>query len=427
MSYLLGFIDYERSSGWKYNGAAFSLDRVHALLAEIGDPHRAGKYVHVAGTNGKGTVSSIVAKTLTLAGSSTGLFTSPHLLGFRERIRIDGRAISRSDIVEGVGRIRAAVGNASGLTFFEVWTALAFDYFRRRGTDISVMEVGMGGRLDTTNVITPEVSVITSLSMDHRGILGNTLAEIAGEKAGIIKPGVPVVTAPQPPEAIQVIERVALSSGARIIRVGKDVTFSIHDNRLDYHGITWHIEDIDIPIGGGTRFVNGAVALAALEVLADSVSGITSGLARRGIETVKWPGRFQKIAEKPEVIVDGACNIDAMRDVCSSMTARCPRETTVALVAMCRDKDVAEVIAELAGCASRFVVTKVDNPRMVDPEKLASYIPGDVETIVESDAGIAYRKARDLAGTDGTVIATGSLYLVGDVLRRTGIHSIERI
>lgn len=428
MSFLYGFIDYERSSGWKYSDASFNLDRMRGLLDSLGNPHRNRRFVHVAGTNGKGSVSAIIAKALTLAGMRTGLYTSPHLIDFRERIRVDGRAISREDVIEGVVRLTHAAVSTPGLTFFEVWTALAFDYFRHAKTDAAVLETGMGGRLDATNVVVPDISVITSISMDHQGILGDTPTAIAREKAGIIKPGVAVVTAPQTDDVTHVLDHAASDNGSAIVYVGTNVTFRVAGDRLFYSGTDWNIDDVNVPIGGAvSRFTNTAVALAALEQLSRTYTELTADSAREAVETVRWPGRFETVAHHPEVIVDGACNTDAIRDVIESIGKRFDRENTVALVAMCRDKNAAETLPMLARKASRFVVTAVDNPRMFTPESLSRFVPSDVGTIVESNVERALAQAVECAGENGLVIVTGSLYLVAEVMKAYGIDSIETI
>jgi len=427
LGFLYGFIDYERSSRWKYDDEHFDLGRVKRLLADLGDPHRRGRFVHIAGTNGKGSVAAFVANTLVRAGYRTGLYTSPHLLTFRERIRIDGVMMSREDVVEGVERIRDAVGRYAGSTFFEVWTALAFDFFARRSADVSVIEAGMGGRLDTTNVVVPDVSVITPVSMDHIGILGDTLAVIAREKAGIVKPGVPVVSAPQVPEALDVIRDISSGKGSGLTVTGTDTRFGIRDGRLWYEGIGWRLDDIAVPLQGMMQFENAATALTVLETLADAGYRIDSGTAKKGVETVRWPGRLHRVASKPEVLVDGACNSAAMEEVCRYVSGQSPRERTVAVIALCRDKEAGKLLSLASACAARLVLTCVDNPRAMAPGELAALVSTDTAVTVEPTVEKAMREAVLLAGKDGLVIAAGSLYLVGEVLRLYGFESFDRI
>lgn len=426
-SFLYGFIDYERTPRWKYDTEHFNLDRVEEYLAALGSPHRHGWYIHIAGTNGKGSVAAMTARALKTAGFRTGLYTSPHLVSFRERIRVDGRAMTREDVVRGVERIREATGHYEGLTFFEVWTALAFDHFRFAETDAAVIEVGMGGRLDTTNVIMPDVSVITSISMDHAGILGSTIEAIAREKAGIIKPGIPVVSAPQYPEVESVLAKTAAESGSELLVVGKDIGFEIANDRINYSGIKWKLDDVAVPLYGRAQRSNAALALAALEVLSRNGRAIETVLAREGVETVRWPGRLQLIARNPDVVVDGACNIDAMNEVCSFASAQASRESTVAVVAMCRDKDIRGVLEKIDRCAGKLVLTEVENPRALEAGKLAEFAPSGSDFTVEPDTGEALRRAVEAAGSGGLVLVTGSLYLVGDVLKRFDILNDEII
>jgi len=427
LEFLYGFIDYERTPRWKYDDEHFDLTRMAGYLESLGGPHRTGRFVHVAGTNGKGSVAAMVAKALFLSGHRTGLYTSPHLISFRERIRIDGVSIPEREVVEEVVRIKEATARFRGLTFFEVWTALAFDYFARGSVDVSVIEAGLGGRLDATNVVTPDVSVITSVSMDHRGILGETLGKIAAEKAGIIKPGVPVVSALQKPEVSAVIEEKAAEAGAELVVVGRDVEFHESGNGLCYRGKMWSLEDVAVPLGGAFQMENAAVALAVLETLASRGIGVTAESAREALETVKWPGRLHVVSENPDVIVDGACNTSAMGRVCDFISSRRAKEKTVAVVAMCRDKEVEEVLSVLGGCVSRFIVTEVDNPRMLGAEVLAGKIPPHIPWKAVPDPAGALDEAVSAAGNDGQVVATGSLYLVGEVLKHYGVERIEKI
>jgi dihydrofolate synthase / folylpolyglutamate synthase len=421
LDFLYGFVDYERTFGWKYNQSNFTLDNISTLLAALGDPHTRGWFVHVAGTNGKGSVCAMIASTLREAGLKVGLYTSPHLVTFRERIRVNGRVITRREVVEAAARIRKASEVIPGLTFFDVWTALAFDYFARRGVDASVIEVGMGGRLDSTNVITPAVSIITPVSMDHRGRLGETPAEIAVEKAGIVKPGIPVVSAPQTPDVAEVISRAAAENGSDLVVVGRDAAFGGSDGVLAYHGRHWTIDRVRTPLAGDFQLANAATALAALEILSSLGYPITADDARRGIERARWPGRLETIARNPEIVVDGACNIDAMTVAVRNINARSPREKTVAVAAMCRDKDIAEVLAILGKAASRIVFTQARNPRALDAGELAAKAPAGIEAFIEPDPAEALKRASMLAGKDGLVLVAGSLYLVGEVFRLYGI------
>lgn len=421
LRFLYSFVDYERRTGWKYTSDHFNLDRLREYLHTLGDPHKHSRFIHIAGTNGKGSVAAMTASALTQAGFKTGLFTSPHLTTFRERIRVNGSIISQKDVVKAVGRIKDTVGLFKDLTFFEVWTALAFVHFAESGLDISVIETGMGGRLDATNVITPEVSVLTSISIDHHGILGNNFEQIAIEKAGIIKPGVPVISAPQEKEVSEVIEAKADDMGAELTMLGRDVRYDTINSSISYSGVRWRLGSVSVPLEGMMQFENAALAIAVLEALAGNGFPVDESSVRRGIEAVDWPGRLQYVAEKPAVIVDGACNIEAMTAVVDYLKSKYSPEQTVAVVGMCVDKDIRGVLDVLGRAASRFVCTRVENPRAIRADELAEQSPRNVETVVREDPVAALEHAVALAGCDGVVIATGSLYLVGDVLGYYGI------
>lgn len=425
LRFLYSFVDYERNNGWKYDDRHFNLDRVREFFHAIGDPHTKGRYVHVAGTNGKGSTAAMTASALTAAGYRTGLYTSPHLITFRERIRIDGVLISPEEVVEGVERIRLPLSRFPGLTFFEVWTGLAFDYFVRKKIDVAVIEVGMGGRLDTTNLITPEVSIITSISMDHRHALGPTIERIAAEKAGIIKPGVPVASALQEPAVLAVIDGAAREQGSPLVVAGRDTTFRVHDRLIDFEGLRWTMKNVPIPMPGAFQAENTALALTALEQLAGRGFSLTPPVVQKGIEAVHWPGRLQTIHRNPGVIVDGACNIDAMRKVAAHLGTLKPREKTVAVFGICQDKDVEQVLQVLGEAVSRIVFTRVQNPRALAADRIGAHAPSGLSKTVQPDPVAALGEAMEIAGPDGLVIVTGSLYLVGDIMKHMGIAVSE--
>ncbi len=428
LTFLYSFVDYERMAGWRYSGRTMNLSRMAGILAALGDPHTAGRYIHVGGTNGKGSVAAMTAKALTLAGLSTGLYTSPHLVTFRERIRMNGAMISPEAVIAAVERLHPATALRDDNTFFEVWTALAFDYFAREGANAAVIEVGMGGRLDSTNLIVPAVSVITAIGLDHVGKLGNTTAEIAREKAGIIKPGVPVVSAPQEPAVLVVLERAAADVGAPLYTAGRDFRFEAEGDGITFHGRRWTLPHVRIPLVGAMQHENAAVALAALESAADAGLPVTPEAARAGVETVRWPGRLQTVALRPEIIVDGACNTHAIRAVCDRLREMDTGGKTVALTAMCSDKDAAGVLAMLAECARGGVVcTAVENPRATPADQLAAFVPDSVSVVVEPDIDRAVSRAVSLAGPDGRVIAAGSLYLAGELVKRFAPESVEQL
>ena len=320
LAYLFSATDYESMRRVRYNADTFSLDRMHRLLEALGSPHRRLRAVHVAGTNGKGSTSAMVHRLAVACGLRAGLYTSPHLVDLRERIRVGEAMIAPSDLAALIRRARPhvecmrAAGDAP--TFFEIFTALAFDHFARETVDLAVAEVGLGGRLDATNVLQQEAAVITAVSRDHTAQLGETLAEIAAEKAGIVKPGVPVVSQPQPAEAGRVIERVCRDAEAPLVRIGRDVTYTWSPAerrarpgvRFSVHTPTAAYDDCFIPLMGEHQAVNAATALAAAERTPALAGRLTPDLAREALAGLRWPGRTEYVPGAPAMVLDGAHN-----------------------------------------------------------------------------------------------------------------------
>ncbi len=329
LDYLYGFIDYSQERSYRYSAEVFDLGRMVRLLERLGDPQNSFPSVHVAGTKGKGSVSSLIASSLQAAGYRTGLYTSPHLVRFTERIRIDGREIEEAAMARRVAEIRPHVAEVPGLTTFELITAVAFLHFARESVQAAVIEVGLGGRLDATNVVTPKVAVITSLSYDHTHLLGEKLSEIAGEKAGIIKSGVPVVLAPQQREAELEVERVAAERGAPLVKIGRDWLYAPGSRTLSGQslhiwpaaeqplmdafvesggGEEWVPPRFDVPLLGHHQVLNAAVAYAALDQLRRGGLPIPEPAIREGFRRVEWPGRFQVLSSDPTLVIDSAHN-----------------------------------------------------------------------------------------------------------------------
>lgn len=422
LDYILSFADYERMSR---SAIVFDLARMEALLERLGRPHLAARSVHIAGTKGKGSTSAMIASALTASGYRTGLYTSPHLHTMRERIRVDGKPIEEGELIALVKRLKPEIGavnslgTAGELTTFEILTAMAFVHFKESRADFQVLETGLGGRLDATNVVAPAVCAITSISLDHTEVLGDTLAKIAGEKAGIIKPGSTVVCSPQSREAAAVIARVCREKGARLIAVGRDITWHAKDSsrwgqsfqlkglRQDY--------DLAIPLLGEFQLDNAAVAVACLEVLADSCTGITPASLAAGLARVSWPGRLEVLQEKPLLIVDGAHNADSAKRLGQSLRRHFKYDSLILIVGTSRDKDVSGIVAELARLADSIIVTRSINPRATttailsekfSKREITAEATGSVASAV--DLALAKAKPGDL------ICATGSLFVVAE-------------
>ena len=390
-----------------------------ALMEELGNPHTKYPIIHVAGTKGKGSVSALCASGLKVAGYKVGLYTSPHLLDYTERIQINGEPISHEQLVELVEEIKPAVARIPKLTTFEITTAIAFLTFAKQNVQAAVFEVGLGGRLDATNVLMPKVSVITSLSYDHMAVLGDTLAKIAGEKAGIIKEGIPVVSAPQKDEALQVLERVAIEKKSPFILVGKDVKFERLTSSLD--GQSLHITDnlrhstldVRLPLLGLNQIENAATAYAALKT---SGIEISDEAIKKGFAQVKWPARFEVLQREPPVVIDSAHNRDSALRLRETLDEYFPDRPVILIFCALEDKDISGMLEELKPRLEFVVATRADHPRAPSAEWIAEQvkligIPVEAVTPVTS----ALERALELAGGQKIVLSGGSVAFAGEV------------
>lgn len=393
------------------------LSRTRTLLAALGDPHKQLRFVHVAGTNGKGSTAAMLASCLQAAGYRVGLFTSPFINRFNERIQVDGKQIPDEELVQLVERVQPAADAMTDVpTEFEIITALGMLYFARKQCDIVVLEVGLGGTLDSTNVIeNPECAVITALGMDHVRELGPTLADIAAAKAGIIKPGCPVVSYGGVPEADAVIRRVAAEQNAPLTEV------DFHKLQIDggdLDAVTFDFDGLDgvhLPLIGSYQPCNAAVAITTLRVLRAKGWNVPEDAIRTGLETVRWPGRFELLRHAPAFLLDGSHNAHGMRATVQSLKDRFPGEKFVFLVSIMADKDVDEMLQLLAPLAKQFVTVAAHTPRAMPAETLAEHIRAygcPAEAAGSIEAGVA--RAMELGGT-GPVCALGTLYFSGDV------------
>ena len=413
------------------HGIKLALANSAALMELMGNPHRKFRSVHIAGTNGKGSTSAFLAGMLGAAGYRVGLYTSPHLVSFTERIRINNAPITEARAVELARRVREAYQGAStggaalNPTFFEVTTAMAFTYFAEEGVDVAVVETGMGGRLDATNVIAPLATVITNIDLEHTEFLGHTLELIAGEKAGIIKSGIPVVTGAAQPAAIRVIERKAGERRAPVLRLYRDFSpgriSSGREQRFDYRGTRASYDRLVITMLGRYQVDNACLALAAIESLRDA--GVTVGeeALRRGLEHTRWEGRLELVARKPDVYLDGAHNPASARMLADAVRElkRSYRRLTLVL-GILGDKDFRGIIGELVPLADRVIVTRPGYARAMDPAGLAAEVRTRHGSVAaEETVGKAVARAQAEASPDELILVTGSLYVVGDA--RTAI------
>jgi dihydrofolate synthase/folylpolyglutamate synthase len=432
LDFVYSFTNFEVTPAGTYSSKTFDLTRTERLLAALGNPQRRFRSVHVAGTKGKGSTAAMTESILRAAGHLTGLYTSPHLHTFRERIRVAGQMISEEEVAAGISKIRPIAEQIPRLTTFEVMTALAFDFFAQRGVEIAVLEVGLGGRLDATNVVTPLVSAITSISYDHTAILGDTLTKIAEEKAGIIKPDIPVVSCPQEDEAHEVIDRVAKDRHAQLIAVAPDLSFRlsgikyqvIPDNQsLDGQTFLWmtvrdaklSLVTVQLPLLGQHQLINAATTIAIAMVLRELGIDIPDAAIVKAFERVQWQGRFEILAREPYVVVDGAHNPESAQRLVETLREYLPSADIHLIFGASNDKDIDGMFRQLLPHVSSLVLTRSHNPRAANPTLLAGLAQRyNVETSIAPDLRAALEEARTRATEKDVVCVTGSLFVVAE-------------
>jgi len=424
IAYLHSLTDYERTRIERYTSDTLDLSRVERLLAEVGDPHRMYPVVHIAGTKGKGSTGAMIESCLRSAGYRTGFYTSPHLHTFRERIRVDGDEITRDEVISLVEEIQPLLEKVPGVTTFEATTVLGFLYFARMGVDVAVIEVGLGGRLDATNVVNPLVSVITSLSLDHTYLLGDTLAEIAYEKAGIIKPGVPVVNAPQRQSADEVIQTVSRDRRAPLVQVGRHWKVipgpaDLNGQHLGVRCLRTDGSDLEgeywISLLGRHQLENVGNAVAALDVLRQQGLDISVEAVRAGLSSVSWPGRFEVLNREPLVVVDCAHNPYSVQILNQALEEWFPNQRWVLIFGASADKDIEGMLRVLLPKTMYNIVTRSDHPRGAAPSELADAVArlgsgAEVSVNVRK----ALKRGVGLIGPGTGLLITGSIFVVAN-------------
>ncbi len=401
------------------HGIKLGLETMTALTACLGMPQNRYRTLHIAGTNGKGSTAAMAAAILQAAGYRVGLYTSPHLVDFRERIRVNGEMISESRVAELTEQLQAFSLPELSPTFFEYTTAMAFQYFADTAVDVAVLEVGLGGRFDATNVVTPMACAITTIALDHQAYLGSTLSSIAFEKAGIIKPGVPVVLGRLDDDAWRTIEQVARERQAPVFRIGEHFhTEGEESQRFSYGGVGMRYDGLTCVLAGRHQLDNAACALALLEAAASQGIVITSEAARTGLQAVSWAGRLEVVDRRPTILLDGAHNPAAATALADFLTCadRLHSSRPVILVlGMMRDKDHRGFVEPLRSLVDEVVLTQADLPRSATAQELQSAL-GDLlpHPHVMPSLSDAMALARQLATPDGLVCVTGSLMLVGE-------------
>jgi dihydrofolate synthase / folylpolyglutamate synthase len=408
-------------------GIKLGLATIRRTLTNLGNPQRRYRTIHIAGTNGKGSVASGMASVLQASGYRVGLYTSPHLVRFNERIQVDGAEITDADIVRLYRSVKRALPVGREPTFFEFTTAMALFEFACRKVDWAVIETGMGGRLDATNVVTPAVTVITNISLEHREYLGPTLAAIAFEKAGIIKRRVPVVTGVRQPSALSVIRRTARLKSAPLYRMGGEFSFRrTGPQRFNYSGIGHRWPDLATALQGDYQVGNAALVLAACELLQHRAPRIDLETIRRGLSANRWPGRLETVCTAPMVVVDGAHNLDAARQLARHLVDRLDGRKLTLVVGILDDKPYRAMLRLLLPLAGRVIATQAKINRALPAETIAAFARTIVSDVtVEPDVAAALRQAMRRAAPGSLTLAAGSLYVVGEVkaaLAQTGVQ-----
>jgi len=392
------------------------LDRMSQALALFNHPENQFPSLHIAGTNGKGSTAALLHNILRQAGYRTGLYTSPHLESFTERIRIGQEEIPQAEVVSLADEIwqRTAAANLP-LTFFEFITVMAFVYFARNRVDVAVIEVGLGGRLDATNLVTPLVSLITTISKDHEAYLGPDELSIAREKGGIIKPNIPVVCGRMSEPVVKLLREIAQAVDSPAYFLGTAFSFLLKNERLfDYIGIKQNLSALAVALRGRHQLANAALALAALELVSKHFP-VSEATLRRGLETVRWPGRLEVMSERPLVILDGAHNPEGVHALADELLGLRQGRKIRLLFATMADKEWQLMLATLAKLADEMIFTRVAMERSADPELLAKTIPIPVPNRVIQDSQTALAALLDSAQPDDIVVVAGSLYLLGEV------------
>lgn len=438
-TWLLGRINYERSSGVPYAERQLKLDRMRQLVTALGSPDAAAPIIHIAGTKGKGSTAAMLAAMLTAAGYKTGAYSSPHLERLEERFAIDGQPIDTGQLAKVVECVRPVVEELDqrvdeyahdvhdgSLTFFDIATAIALVHFAQQECGAVVLEVGLGGRLDSTNVCLPAVSVITSISLDHTRQLGDTLAEIAGEKAGIIKPGVPVVSGVVEREPREVIAGIARQRSCRLLQRGRDFDFryasnSVGRSRLDYTSEAWQLSAVETALVGQHQAANAAVALAVVEQLNQQGWDIDESACREGLLNVRLPGRFEVVPGEPKVVLDTAHNAASAAALAATLAAHSEPPRTL-IVACSTDKDTRAIARALAPAFDHILVTEyLDNPRATVRAELnetfQAVLTGreSVALEVANTPAQAWQRALQVTAREGTVCVAGSFYLTAEL------------
>lgn len=425
--------------GLQKHGIKLGLEKIRHILHELNNPEQQFSSIHIAGTNGKGSTAAACEAMLRSHGYRTGLFTSPHLISFTERIRLDAEEIAEADVIRIADHLRHKIKNVCDEygqpTFFEFVTAMAFFYFAEKNIEWAVVETGMGGRLDATNVLMPEVSVITAVGLDHKEFLGDTIDKIAAEKAGIIKKGVPVVSASQKKEAADLLTKTSESNNSDIYFYGKDfyacrISMDNEGSTFDYKNANLMINDLTIPLPGGYQPENASIAIKAVSLALRSSKSFDSGKARRGVGLIKWPGRLEKISDNPLFIIDAAHNPEAAEALAGFLKNRYKNRKLIFIIGIMADKDIKGVLKPLLHIADKVVFTAPSNERAASAQNLLDTAVSEIgcsKCIVSASVSEAIDLARTISAELSVaqepapvIVGTGSFYTIGEIKAALG-------
>ena len=428
--YLLEQTDLERARSVKYDKDTFKLDRMSKLLDALGNPQESVRTAHIAGTVGKGSTVAMIASILQHADFTVGTFTSPHLMDIRERIAINGQMIEKSAFTSLASQVcKIAEKHTPDATYFELLTGMAIQYFAEQAVDIAIIETGLGGRLDATNLTHPDITLLTLVDYDHMHLLGKDLESIAAEKAGIMKPGIPVISVPQAPAAEEVLRAKAEEIGTSIRFVSKEIEFSSRFCVSDDLGphtriclITGRSQymHLPVPLPGAHQATNCALALAAIDAIAGESETIEESIVYRGLADTTVPGRMERVWQKPAILVDGAHNPASLECLMRTVGAHIPNDSMICIFGCCQDKDIDGLLDKVALGGDKIIFTKASNqPRAAEPEDLAKRFAERHNRVcqVEPQLASALEIAAQAASRDDLICITGSFYLVGEAKR----------
>jgi len=419
----LGRTAYQHSLEYLYSldkfGMIFGLAQVERILDALGNPHRAIQVIHVGGTNGKGSTAAMMASILQKEGYRVGLYTSPHLIRFTERIKINGKEIEEAEVADLAGEMKGRIEAASiepPFTFFDFTTAMALYYFSQKMVDLAILEVGLGGRLDSTNVVDPLLSIITNIAKDHEELLGRSLLKIAREKAGIIKKGRPLITAATQPSVLRLFSRICREREAPCFRVGKHIRY-IRTGERDFHyeGLQRKLWGVHLNLHGFHQIINATTALGVMEILEELGYIISTEAMIEGLRDVDWPGRLEMVFSSPKVVLDGAHNPAGAEVLKESLAKEFQYRRLILLIGIMKDKDYGAMLHTLAPLADHVILSRPNTVRAAPPASLKKSIGQNGRKIeVIEDLKEAIGKSLSMAGEEDLVCITGSLYTVGE-------------